>query len=178
MKRKLVLCMAVASLLAIQACKKNQPLSKEAETKAPNLKASALTGAFNTYTVTNAGSNKAIEVAGTLNQGQKMDPSRLLQQWTPAGTPDRWQEWNIIDLGTGYYRIQNLFSGQTLAVPGGFTTQGLQLEQYPWMGVNAQQWQIILVSGTNYRIINRATGLAITNEAGSTTNGTAITQRT
>ncbi|RCH55818.1 hypothetical protein DJ568_03415 [Mucilaginibacter hurinus] len=176
MRKEVLVLAAAASLLVMQGCKKNESL--KTEQNSPNLRGSALTGAFNTYTITNAGSNKAIEVGGTLNQGHKMDPSRLLQQWTPATTPDRWQEWNIIDLGTGYYRIQNLFSGQTLAVPGGFSIQGLTLEQYPWLNDNAQQWQIILVSGTNYRIINRATGLAITNEAGSTTNGTAITQRT
>ncbi|RYY32855.1 MAG: hypothetical protein EOP46_17955 [Sphingobacteriaceae bacterium] len=179
MRKKLMLCMAVVALVAVQACKKTETSKKEEVAVNTSLRKSALTGSYNTYTITNTGSTKAIEVGGILNQGAKQDNSRLLQQWAAsATTPDRWQKWNIIDLGTGYYKIVNLFSGKVLAVPGGFSIQGLTLEQYTWMNQNSQQWQITSVGSGNYKIVNRATGLAITNEAGSTTNGTAITQRT
>ncbi len=178
MRRQLMLC-AAATLLIAQSCKKTESSSKADDTKSTKLRVSALTGTYNTYTITNSGSTKAIEVGGTLNQGVKQDNSRLLQQWAASTTaPDRWQKWNIIDLGTGYYKIVNLFSGKVLAVPGGFTIEGLTLEQYTWMNQNSQQWQITSLGSGNYKIVNRATGLAITNEAGSTANGTAITQRT
>jgi hypothetical protein len=178
MRRKLMLCAIAVALMAVQGCKKNQSLKTE-DVSGRNLRTSALTGTYNTYTIANAGSAKHIEVGGVVNQGTKQNNSTKLQQWAAsATTPDRWQKWNAVDLGTGYYKIVNLFSGKVLDVPGSATTQGLQLQQYDWNGSNAQQWQITLVSGSNYKIINRGNGLAITNEAGSTTNGTAITQRT
>lgn len=173
-----MICAAAIFLLAVQGCKENDSAKREMFS-AGKLRTDVLTETYNTYTVTNAGSAKAIEVGGTLNQGAKQDNSRLLQQWAAsASTPDRWQKWNLVDLGTGYYKIVNLFSGKVLAVPGGLGNQGLTLEQYSWMNQNSQQWEITSLGSDNYKIVNRATGLAITNEAGSTTDGSAITQRT
>lgn len=182
MKRnRLILCtVAVSALVAVQSCKKNQSITDQQANPGPvaNKKTTAVTGTYNTYTITNVASGYAVEVSGFTNYGQKQDNQRTLQQWqASASTPERWQKWNAVDLGNGYFKLVNLFSGKVLDVPGSSTTQGQVLQQYDWNGSNAQQWQLTEVGFGAYKVINRGNGLALTNEGASTTNGTTITQR-
>ncbi|RYE04740.1 MAG: hypothetical protein EOP51_35050, partial [Sphingobacteriales bacterium] len=146
-----------------------------ASTKKNNI----ITGSYGSYTITNVTSGFAMEVSGFTTYGQKQDNARGVQQWTASTTaPERWQKWNAIDLGNGYYKLMNLYSGKVLEVFGNSTTQGAQVSQYEWNAGNNQQWQLTVVGFGAYKIINRQTGLALTNEGNSTANGAIITQRT
>ncbi|QXV65252.1 RICIN domain-containing protein [Mucilaginibacter sp. 21P] len=184
MKLKFTVIALSAVVLIALGCNKTEQtkdLQKNAgaDVKQPAtpIKTAAISGAYGTYTMVNVGSGFAAEVGGFTTLGQKQDNQRAIQQWSASTTtPERWQKWNVVDLGTGYYKIVNLYSGKVLDAPN--SSQGTVLTQYDWHGGTNQQWQLVVVGFGAYKIINRSNGLALTNENGSTTNGTAITQRT
>ena len=54
-------------------------------------------------------------------------------------------EWQIVDLGNGYYRLTARHSGKVLNVSGAGTSDGANVDQWSWANVNQQQFQLIAV---------------------------------
>jgi endoglucanase len=79
-----------------------------------------------------------MEVAGasTVNAGN-------VDQTTWTGATH--QQWQLIDLGTGYHRIVNRNSGKVLDVSGASTADGANVDQWSWINVNQEQFQIVSV---------------------------------
>lgn len=181
-KNILRLCLALA--LMVFACKQDENLSLSPAIQTPSKKNTFQTSAvsdYGTYTITCVAGGKYIEVDGNIIYNEKFQDSKLLVQYGPTQAGNLWQKWQVIYKTTAnntkYYHIMNLHSGKLLSVPGGFTIAGLQLEQYPNYGSDAQLWRIQELGTTGtYNITNKATGLAITNKNASTVDGTPIVQ--
>ncbi len=178
MKKAIKLCIFSGMALSLfQGC--NKQLNEEKAVRADVNASAIITGTYGSYYVTCVNGGKALEVGGFETLGDKQTNGRGIQQWqTPsANTPSKWQEWNAVDLGNGYYKIMNLYSGKVLDVPGSSTTPGVQLQQYQWNGTNAQQWSITSIGFGAYKITNRGNGLAATIENASTNNGAKLVQQ-
>ena len=178
MKTRLMLCYAAAGLLLLQGCSKNQTL-KLPTTGSPGtqLKANAISGSYGSYEIYNVASSKCMEVTGgSVNYIAGVGQWDYYAGGTSGATNPAFvnQVWQVIDQGTGYYKIMNLKSGQYLEA----AFPGPQLWQNKADGLDAELWQIIVVGYGAYQIINKANGLAVTNHASSTTNGTPITVET
>lgn len=169
----------MVSLFTCYSCRKEKAsntTNQIHDTQLKKLNASGITGDYGTYVITNVLSNMALDVSGITKQGAKLKNSATLVQYPLSG--EKWQDWNIIKLSNGYYKIMNLNSGKVLDVPYGSSTQGLQLHQFQWLGNDNQQWQINSLGGGAYSILNKGNGLVLTNEGNSTSANTNITQRT
>ncbi|MEC5143978.1 RICIN domain-containing protein [Chitinophaga sp. 212800010-3] len=82
-----------------------------------------------------------------------------LIQWPWLGGNE--QQWQIGDLGGGYYSLTNRNSGQVADVKGSSTTQGASVIQWPSTGGNNQMWQIARVGSGIYNFKNRNSGMAL-----------------
>jgi M6 family metalloprotease-like protein len=80
--------------------------------------------------------------------------------YTDNGNTDK--HWQIIDLGTGYYRIDNRYNGNSLD-----TGTDNYAYNYVWNGNTDKQWQIIDLGTGYYRIDNRANGFSLDTGSGS-----------
>jgi hypothetical protein len=54
-------------------------------------------------------------------------------------------EWAIVSLGTGYYRLTNRASGKAATVAGGSTSDGANVEQRSYSGATYQQFQLVSI---------------------------------
>ena len=45
-------------------------------------------------------------------------------------------------MGSGFFKLLNVKSGEALDVFGGVKTRGAQLDQYPYKSVAWQQWSV------------------------------------
>lgn len=130
-------------------------------------------GEYNVYTFCNVSSARFMEVAGNILFNEKYKDNSLIVQ-NPASynyesLPNKWQRWYIIYAKTEgdvkYFSIRNAMSGKFLDVPGGVTSDGIQLLQCAALleiQENKQLWQISEVTSGKYKIINKSTGLAVT----------------
>ena len=92
------------------------------------------------------------------------------------------QQWNLIPLGDGYFKIVSNHSGYALSVPSGKTSsQNIALVQESYTGATRQQWQITELANGNFKIKPRSASsspdLVMAVGTGST-NGVNIEQRT
>ena len=62
-------------------------------------------------------------------------------QNTAAGTNS--QQWQVIDIGYGYYKLINRNSSQSVDVNGGSTANGAGIIQWYWNAGQNQQWQVV-----------------------------------
>ena len=176
--------LSLALSLVFFACNRDGYMSLNQTYQRSSKKTTIQTSAvsdYQTYTISSVAGGKFIEVDGNITFNEKFQDSRLLVQYGPTQSDNLWQKWQVIYRSTvsniKYYHIMNLHSGKLLSVPVGFTTTGLQLEQYLNYGSDAQLWRIQEIGKTGTcNIINKETGLAITNKSGSTTDGTPIVQ--
>ena len=65
-----------------------------------------------------------------------------IQQWTQTGGTN--QQWQILPVEPGCYKIQNLASGKVLQVTGGPSAAGpgTLVQQWTWLGSDNQQWRL------------------------------------
>jgi alpha-L-fucosidase len=103
-----------------------------------------------------------------LDSGGSVSSGTGLKQWSWNGSTNL--EWQLVDLGNGYYKIVNNTNGM-VADSWGNTADNATCLQAPWNGGNNQQWSLNAAAGT-YQIVNRGTGTAL-DGAGSTTAGAA-----
>jgi len=111
--------------------------------------------------IANVTSGLALDSGGSVASGSN------LKQWGYDGSTNL--QWQLIDLGNGYYRIMNRTNGMA-ADSWGNTANGAPARQAPWNGGNNQQWSLNSLGGGRYQIVNRGTGTAL-DGAGSTTAG-------
>ncbi|MEO7716409.1 MAG: RICIN domain-containing protein [Capsulimonas sp.] len=76
----------------------------------------------------------------------------------------------------GYFEIKNVYSGLSLDVSGGSTTNGGIVIQYPYGGGSNQLWNFIPTSSGYYQIKNAYSGLDINVSGARTDNGAPIVQ--
>jgi hypothetical protein len=105
-------------------------------------------GAGTTYTIRNRNSNKCLEVAGS----STADGGNVQQFACNGGNNQRWR---VIDLGSGYSRIENVNSGKVLDVNGCGTADGTNIQQWAWLNNNCQQWQLTTTASPWFRLVNR-----------------------
>ncbi|NUS17056.1 MAG: alpha-L-fucosidase [Streptomyces sp.] len=102
-----------------------------------------------------------------LDSGGNVASGSNLKQWNYDGSSNL--QWQLVDLGNGYYRIVNRTNGM-VADSWGNTANGAPARQTTWNGGNNQQWSLTSVGNNRYQIVNRGTGTAL-DGAGSTTVG-------
>lgn len=165
MKRNLLPCLVALLLLFGQACKKNGYTAPDGAATAgkyslnknagPEGKALDLgpNSAFGTYEIVSAVSGQCAEIAGlSLANGGTGDMA--------AYTAVAHQQWRVINVADGYFKIMNLGSGkylQAVQVGGNY-----QIQQNSDDAGDDQVWQISSTGQNSYRAINKACGLAPT----------------
>ncbi|ROR38055.1 alpha-L-fucosidase [Kitasatospora cineracea] len=111
--------------------------------------------------IANARSGLALDGGGDVAAGAD------LGQWAYDGSPNL--QWQLVDLGNGYYRITNRTNGMA-ADSWGDSGNGARARQAPWNGGHNQQWAFNSVGDGRYQIVNRGTGTAL-DGGGSTAPG-------
>ena len=93
-----------------------------------------------------------------LDSGGNVASGSNLKQWNWDGSTNL--QWQLVDLGGGYYRIVNRTNGM-VADSWGNTANGATARQAPWNGGNNQQWRLNSLGNGRYQIINRGTSTAL-----------------
>ncbi|RYZ96539.1 MAG: hypothetical protein EOP47_23675, partial [Sphingobacteriaceae bacterium] len=166
-------CIAGACLLALFfiSCKKSQPITPDAAKEDSEFKktdwisGAALTNG--TYAFLN-NNGQCFEAASASN-------GAVVRQNTYSGTAI--QQWDVVSLGEGNYKITNHQTKLALDVPGNSKAQNVQLQQWIPNSGNNQIWQL-QNQGKFYALINKNSGLVITLNNNSTTRYEKITQTT
>jgi hypothetical protein len=127
------------------------------------------------YVIRNVGSDKVMDVsnAGCCN-------GAWIHQWTYEGQTN--QQWRIVDVGGGYYKIVARHSGRVLDVESASPYSGARLHQWAYDGSQNQQWTINDAGSGAYYIQARHSGQVATVSRGYvydnflTDNGVSIRQ--
>ena len=65
-------------------------------------------------------------------------------QYTYGGSSTN-DEWAIVSVGSGYYRLTNRLSGKSAEVVGGGTGDGADIVQRTYSGATYQQFQLVSI---------------------------------
>ncbi|HEY5583697.1 MAG TPA: RICIN domain-containing protein [Ruminiclostridium sp.] len=124
------------------------------------------------FKIVNRTSGKVLDNGGTSNRGAQ------IQQWEDNAANNTNQQWKIVDLGNGYYKLVCRTSNMVMDDPNGSTSNGTIIQQYDDNAVNNinQQWTVQDLRNGYYKIICRTSGKALDDPSGSTSNGTIIQQ--
>ncbi len=96
-------------------------------------------------------------------------------QWTDEPTYNS-EKWEVIDVGGGYYAIENIHTRKAMLPLGGSTSNNASVVQKTYSGWDSQRWQF-LDSGDGYvRIKSKRSGLYLRPESGSTSTNAYIVQ--
>ncbi|MFF0326525.1 glycoside hydrolase N-terminal domain-containing protein [Nonomuraea angiospora] len=109
-----------------------------------------------------------------LDSGGNVDSGSVLKQWSYNGSANL--QWQLMDLGGGWYRIVNRTNGMVIDSWGN-TTNGANARQSAWNGSNNQQWRLNSTGNDRYQIINRGTNTAL-DGMGNSTAGSTVTMWT
>lgn len=121
------------------------------------------------YTLVNAGSGLAMDVAGA----STANGANVLQ-WTPNGGAN--QAFTLQDLGNGYWSIRPSHSGRSLDVWEWSTKDGGTIKQWDYHGGNIQQWQLKQTDTGSFEIVSRHSGKAVAVAGGK--RGSDVYQQT
>lgn len=91
-------------------------------------------------------------------------------------TEDARQQWRLIPLGDGYFRIENVATGLALDVRGGSTENGADLLGWPWHGGHNQHFQITDDGTARFRITARHSGQVLDVNGASLEAGATVLQ--
>ncbi|MBE3015843.1 glycoside hydrolase N-terminal domain-containing protein [Microbispora sp. NEAU-D428] len=105
-----------------------------------------------------------------LDSGGNVASGSNLKQWNWDGSTNL--QWQLVDLGGGWYRIVNRTNGM-VADSWGNTANGANARQSAWNGGNNQQWRLNDLGNGRYQIVNRGTGTSL-DGMGYTTAGSAV----
>ncbi|WP_347605053.1 glycoside hydrolase N-terminal domain-containing protein [Acrocarpospora sp. B8E8] len=138
----------------------------------------ALTGqAGRAYRVTGSGPTPTsyVRIANAttglvLDSGGNVASGSAVKQWAYDGSTNL--QWQLVDLGGGWYRIVNRTSGMVIDSWGN-TANGANARQAAWSGGNNQQWRLNNMGNGRYQIINRGTNTAL-DGMGSSTSGSIV----
>ncbi|MDX8051734.1 RICIN domain-containing protein [Lentzea sp. BCCO 10_0798] len=95
-------------------------------------------------------------------------------QWTATGGLN--QVFDLLDSGSGYYRVRARHSGLVLQVASSST--GADITQQPDSGSPSRQWQVVDHGLGVISLVNRQSGLAVDVWQASTADGARISQWT
>lgn len=169
-RRAFARTLLLAGLVVTAACAKDLPTENAATPT--NTHASFDYDPFTYYVIRNAGSGKVMDVsnAGCCN-------GQWIHQWTYDGSSN--QEWQIISVGSGYYKIIAKHSGKGMDIESASQYNGAQLHQWTYQNLYNQQFAIT-PSGSNgtYYITARHSGKALTVVGTLSSNGSLIQQYT
>lgn len=115
--------------------------------------------------IANATTGLVLDGGGSVASGSN------LKQWNYDGSTNL--QWQLVDLGNGYYRIMNNTNGMA-ADSWGNTANGAPARESAWNGGNNQQWSLKSVGSNRYQIINRGTGTALDGSGSTTAGSTAV----
>lgn len=62
------------------------------------------------------------------------------------------QKYNIVNADNGYYKIENIVTGEVLDVKNGSNKPGTKVQEHSWNGTDAQLWRIIDIGNGQYLI--------------------------
>jgi hypothetical protein len=155
-RRAFARILLLASGLAfVGACGDDLPTARSAQTAQPSL-------SFNPnvyYVIRNASTQKVMDVenAGCCN-------GYFVHQWTYEGRTN--QQWRIVDVGGGYYKVVARHSGRVLDVRNASLSDGARVHQWGYDGSANQQFAILFVGGgggipDRYLIVARHSGKAL-----------------
>ncbi|MFI7643486.1 glycosyl hydrolase family 95 catalytic domain-containing protein [Nonomuraea sp. NPDC049400] len=113
--------------------------------------------------ITNATTGLVLDSGGNVTSGAN------LKQWNWDGSTNL--QWQLVDLGGGWYRIVNRTNGM-VADSWGNTANGANARQAAWNGGNNQQWRLNNMGNGRHQIINRGTGTALDGMGNSTAGST------
>ncbi|WP_202127784.1 beta-1,3-glucanase family protein [Clostridium sp. C8-1-8] len=123
------------------------------------------------YTIKSKVSGKALDVKdASTSDGAK------IQQWTSTGATN--QQFKVVDVGNGYYKLIAVNSGMALDDPNFSTSAGTQLQQAVDNGSDAQRWQIVDMGSGYYKVVCKASGLVMDVSNSSTADGAVVQQWT
>ncbi|WP_185231525.1 pectate lyase [Teredinibacter franksiae] len=71
------------------------------------------------------------------------------------------QQWDITDLGNGYYSIVAAHSGKSMDVYDWCVDPGCEIRQWDYSGGDNQQWLVASVGSGYYKIVSKYSGLAL-----------------
>ncbi|WP_299252144.1 RICIN domain-containing protein [uncultured Aquimarina sp.] len=123
-----------------------------------------------TYYLRNKKSGLHMDVANKSNNN-----GANVQQWGNASGTHR--QWQVISVGSGYFRLKGIDSGKSLTVKDGSNSNGANIESRSYNGSSHQEWQIISVGSGYYRLKSRDSGKSIGVAGGSTSNGANVESR-
>ena len=122
-----------------------------------------------TYTVTNAGSNLPLTIAG----GTTANGTNATQQSVDNATD---QQWRFVLQPSGFFKVFNVASGKVLGVASQSTANGAKVLQWDDNGTLDHEWAVAPSPAGGFTAVNRLTGKYLEIPAGSTTVGTAADQ--
>jgi hypothetical protein len=120
--------------------------------------------------IVNQGSGKCVDVVS----GSTADAAEIIQYTCGSGAN---QQWQLRNLGNGYYNLVAQHSGKCLDVSGASTANGAAVIQYTCGSGANQQWQLRAVSGSsNVEIVARHSGKCLDVNGQSADNGARLQQ--
>ncbi|MER7569823.1 RICIN domain-containing protein [Streptomyces sp. NPDC097941] len=122
-----------------------------------------------TYTVSNAGSNLQLSIAG----GSATNGTNATQQNADNATD---QQWRFVQQSSGYFKILNVASGKVLGVENQSTADGAKILQWDDNGTLDHEWAVAPNPAGGYSLTNRVTGKYLEIPNASTATGTAAGQ--
>jgi hypothetical protein len=122
-----------------------------------------------TYTVSNAGSNLMLSIAG----GSTVNGTNATQQNADNATD---QQWRFVQQSSGYFKILNVASGKVLGVENQSTADGAKILQWDDNGTLDHEWAVAPNPAGGYSLTNRVTGKYLEIPNASTATGTAAGQ--
>ncbi|WP_327350402.1 RICIN domain-containing protein [Streptomyces sp. NBC_01304] len=125
--------------------------------------------AAGTYTLTNVGSEKALDAVNTTVEG-----GGAVVQWSRHGHPN--QQWTLAEVTDGVFTLTSVYSGKVLDVTGGSKDNGAPLQQWAGNGSPAQQWKLTEAGEGIYRLQCIGSGKFLDVAANSTDDGAIVHQ--
>ncbi|CAM3641203.1 Pectate lyase domain-containing protein [Marinicrinis lubricantis] len=122
------------------------------------------------YVLLNKNSGKALDV-----YEWSTEDDGILVQWDRNDLAV--QQWEITDVGSGYFQIKSQHSGKLVYVKDKSKSDGAQIVQMRERDSQAHDWKIEEVDGY-YRLLNKNSGKALEVSGGQTESGAFITQST
>ena len=93
------------------------------------------------------------------------NPGDSVQEWTCTGFAV--QNWQLHDMGSGYFSLQDQNSQLCLDNPSGENTPGTALQQWTCNDLSPQNWKFVSVGNGFYTLQNQAAGLMLDDPCGS-----------
>ena len=136
----------------------------------------------NIYYIRNQRYSKTLQIDNLAEPEYNMSGAAIEQWDVDKG---RYQKWEIIPIGNGYYKILSLASGLALSVPAGYeTSQNVTVRQEAYAGYERQKWKITQTEDGKYKIKSQASengnldlALASSNLVNNCSNGITVMQR-